>query len=128
MDSNDCGFVFMPWRLAAAPENCRRPQPAPTRLHAQQKESLALVTNRDSVAELVAFVRFPLWRSHIVSPRSLHRSRLDDPLWQERAQYARGRALCGNSLSVLSRLTAAFIQRVSSSYSLGAWNTERDHQ
>ena len=67
MDSNDCGFVFMPWRLAAAPENCRGPQPAPTRLHAQQKESLALVTNRNSVAELVAFVRFPLWRSHIVS-------------------------------------------------------------
>ena len=102
MDSNDCGFVFMPWRLAAAPENCRRPQPAPTRLHAQQKESLTLVTNRNSVAELVAFVRFPLWRSHIVSPRSLHRSRLDDPLWQERAQYARGRALCGNRLSGLS--------------------------
>jgi ABC-type molybdate transport system substrate-binding protein len=80
MDSNDCGFVFMSWRLAAAPENCRRPQPAPTRLHAQQKESLTLVANRNSVAELVAFVRFPLWRSHIVSPLSLHRSRLDDPL------------------------------------------------
>ena len=58
MDSNDCGFIFMPWRLAAAPENCRRPQPAPSRLHAQQKESLTLVTNRNSVAELVALLGF----------------------------------------------------------------------
>src|SRR6516162_7901785 len=69
MDSNDCGFVFMPWRLAAAPQNCRSPQPAPTRLHAQQKESLTLVTNRNSVAELVAFVRFPLGVA-ILFPRS----------------------------------------------------------
>lgn len=42
---------------------------------------MADTLDRNSVAELVAFVRFPLWRSHIVSPLSLHRSRLDDPLW-----------------------------------------------